>query len=108
MGEQEKRQERLYLLIHPTLDAITDQLQANIDGLVEDSFGEYEGAVIGRNILDDPLQYPKKVQISPEKIEKANRIGSFVVTGITNDNREAIVVVNPLEEDGSQGSILLF
>jgi hypothetical protein len=109
MNEQGKRQERLYLLIHPTLEAISEQFRARIDGCTDDSiYGTYEGAVIGKDILDDPSQYPRVVEISPEKIEQAKNIGSYIITGITKDSREAVVVVNPFEEDGSQGSILLF
>lgn len=106
----ETRQEVLDLFEHPPMEEIYEQHRARIEGDdTRDHFGDYRVQPMTASAFQDPSIGPYRTErISPVQLEAAHHLGAFIIRGVTEDEREAIVVVNRFNTpEESVGTVIL-
>src|SRR5690349_3516038 len=90
-----KTSRELHLLKHPPLEAISRQLLVPFED-DDDRYGVYLTMPTDVSLLDDPSALLEEVRIAPQRLERADALGAFVVYGRTDRGSRAIVYIRPL------------
>ena len=105
------RQEVLDLFEHPPMEEIYEQHRARIEGDDSvDHFGDYRVQPVDASPLQDPsMGLYRWERISPVSLESAHNLGAFIVRGVTEDERDAFILINPFNTpEESVGTVILY